>query len=115
MVRVVYNYPSKKSKLPVGLAFLQVYIYTTRLSECLKGIGMARKNRTKLLSLDEDTWELALKKPNFSEWVRNQLRSERNQEPVSKVIAQLEKDLELAHKKSDLWWTMLMKERSEEE
>ena len=39
---------------------------------------MARKNRTKLISLDETTWELALMKPNFSEWVRNQLRSERN-------------------------------------
>jgi len=39
---------------------------------------MARKNRTKLLSLDETTWELALKKTNFSQWVRGQLRSERN-------------------------------------
>ena len=39
---------------------------------------MARKNRTKLITLDETTWELALKKSNFSEWVRNQLRSERN-------------------------------------
>ena len=69
---------------------------------------MARKNRTKLLTLDEETFELAVKKPNFSEWVRNQLRSERNQEPVSKVIAQLEKDLELAHKQSDMWYRMLM-------
>ena len=69
---------------------------------------MARKNRTKLLTLDEETWELALKKPNFSEWVRNQLRSERNKEPVSKVIAQLEKDLDLAHKQSDMWYRMLM-------
>ena len=39
---------------------------------------MARKNRTKLLTLDETTWELALKKTNFSQWVRGQLRSERN-------------------------------------
>lgn len=39
---------------------------------------MARKNRTKLLTLDETTWELALKKTNFSAWVRGQLRSERN-------------------------------------
>ena len=39
---------------------------------------MARKNRTKLLTLDETTWELALQKTNFSQWVRGQLRSERN-------------------------------------
>ena len=39
---------------------------------------MARKNRTKLITLDETTWELALRKSNFSQWVRGQLRSERN-------------------------------------
>jgi len=44
---------------------------------------MARKNRTKLITLDETTWELALKKSNFSEWVRNQLRSERNKTEVT--------------------------------
>jgi len=43
---------------------------------------MARKNRTKLLTLDETTWELALKKTNFSAWVRSQLRSERNKTEV---------------------------------
>jgi hypothetical protein len=32
----------------------------------------------------------------------------RNKEPVSKVIAQLEKDLDLAHKQSDMWYRMLM-------
>lgn len=31
------------------------------------------------VSLDATTWELAKKKPNFSAWVRDQLRSERNQ------------------------------------
>jgi len=60
------------------------------------------------VTFDSVTWELAKKKPNFSEWVRNQLRSERNQEPATKVIAQLEKDLELAHKQSDMWYHMLM-------
>lgn len=39
---------------------------------------MPRKNRTKLITLDETTWELSLKKPNFSAWVRDKLRSERN-------------------------------------
>ena len=43
---------------------------------------MGRKNRTKLITLDETTWELAIKKPNFSAWVRDQLRSERNKTQV---------------------------------
>ena len=30
------------------------------------------------VSLDSVTWELAKQKPNFSEWVRNQLRAEDN-------------------------------------
>ena len=34
--------------------------------------------RQKLITLDPITWDLAVRKPNFSEWVRNQLRSERN-------------------------------------
>ena len=34
--------------------------------------------KQKMITLDEETWKLAEKKPNFSEWVRNQLRSERN-------------------------------------
>jgi hypothetical protein len=36
--------------------------------------------RQKLITLDPTTWDLAIKKQNFSEWVRNQLRSERNKE-----------------------------------
>jgi len=97
-----------------------VYIYTNTLSAGLKGIVMPRKNRTKLITLDETTWELALSKSNFSSWVRNQLRSERNREPANKVIAQLEKDCELFQKQADLWWKLLQEEkakngRSEEE
>ena len=34
--------------------------------------------RQKLITLDETTWKLAQKKTNFSGWIRNQLRSERN-------------------------------------
>ena len=30
------------------------------------------------VSLDATTWELAKKKPNFSQWVRDKLRSEDN-------------------------------------
>jgi hypothetical protein len=37
-----------------------------------------RKNLQKLINLDQETWELALVKTNFSQWVRGQLRSERN-------------------------------------
>jgi len=37
-----------------------------------------RKNLQKLITLDQETWEMAIIKPNFSNWVRNQLRSERN-------------------------------------
>jgi hypothetical protein len=76
---------------------------------------MARKNRTKLITLDEETFEKSLGKRNFSEWVRNQLRSERNKEEASNVIAQLEKDLAFMNKQSDLFYRMLMKERGEEE
>jgi hypothetical protein len=68
---------------------------------------MARKNRTKLLTLDETTWELALKKTNFSAWVRGQLRSERNKSEQ--------------HKRLELWEMSTerieyeLKRRSEEE
>ena len=34
--------------------------------------------RQKLITLCPITWDLAQKKPNFSAWIRNQLRSERN-------------------------------------
>ena len=34
--------------------------------------------RQKLITLDQFTWELASKKTNFSEWIRNMLRSEHN-------------------------------------
>jgi len=34
--------------------------------------------RQKLITLDPTSWDLASKKSNFSQWVRDQLRSERN-------------------------------------
>lgn len=39
---------------------------------------LASNMRPVNVSLDATTWELAKQKDNFSEWVRNQLRSERN-------------------------------------
>jgi len=38
--------------------------------------------RQKLITLDPTSWDLAAKKPNFSQWVRDQLRSERNKMKV---------------------------------
>jgi len=32
--------------------------------------------RQKLITLDPTSWELAMKKPNFSQWVRNKLQEE---------------------------------------
>ena len=34
--------------------------------------------RQKLITLDPTSWELAQKKSNFSQWVRDKLREERN-------------------------------------
>ena len=41
------------------------------------------------ISLDQITWELAKKKQNFSDWVRNQLRSERNRSHLGTSIEEL--------------------------
>jgi len=40
--------------------------------------NMRRRYINKMINLDQETIDLADKKPNFSAWVRNQLRSERN-------------------------------------
>ena len=40
--------------------------------------GGRRMKIQKIISLDKETAELAAKKSNFSGWVRDQLRSERN-------------------------------------
>jgi len=38
------------------------------------------------ISLDSITWELAKRKTNFSAWVRDQLRSERNKEDSAEEV-----------------------------
>lgn len=38
--------------------------------------------RQKLITLCPVTWDLAQKKPNFSSWIRDQLRSERNRKEI---------------------------------
>lgn len=37
------------------------------------------------VTLDSVTWEYAKQKTNFSAWVRNQLRSERNKREIHKI------------------------------
>jgi len=60
--------------------------------------------RQKLITLDLQTFEMASKKKNFSEWVRNQLRSERNNSEGRAVIAQLEKDTEALFRQKEYWF-----------
>jgi len=43
--------------------------------------------RQKLITLDPTSFELASKKPNFSQWVRDQLRSEDNKRQEHKQRA----------------------------
>ena len=44
--------------------------------------------RQKMINLDPYAWELANRKTNFSEWVRSQLRSERNGETMDALKAE---------------------------
>lgn len=58
--------------------------------------------RQKLITLDPTSWDLAAKKPNFSQWVRNQLRSERNKgEKIRRV--ELECVMQCGRKRLDGW------------
>jgi len=45
--------------------------------------------RQKLITLDPTSWDLASKKSNFSEWVRNQLRSERNKDSTRPRLSEM--------------------------
>tara|TARA_Y100000361_G_C11021752_1_gene269926 strand:+ start:375 stop:668 length:294 start_codon:yes stop_codon:yes gene_type:complete len=51
----------------------------------------------KIISLDKETAELAAKKTNFSGWVRDQLRSERNKR---NLVSQDDEKLRLATNES---------------
>jgi len=71
------------------------------------------------ISLDSTTWELAKKKPNFSDWVRNQLRSERNRTHLGKSLENIMLDQKnRLEEKLDISTARLLYEleqRSEEE
>ena len=53
-----------------------------RAHKLISKFDLASNMRPINVTLDSVTWELAKQKPNFSEWVRNQLRSERNKTEV---------------------------------
>ena len=67
--------------------------------------------RQKLITLDDKTWTMAQAKTNFSEWVRNQLRSERTKSEVQEVIAQLEKDIIVAEERADYWYELYFEQK----
>jgi len=62
-----------------------------RAHKLISKLYLASNMRPINVTLDSVTWELAKEKTNFSEWVRNQLRSERNKReehrhpPLSKI------------------------------
>jgi hypothetical protein len=58
------------------------------------------------VTLDSVTWELAKKKSNFSDWVRNQLRSERNRlyNDKDSYIQQLEEEIKELERLKEYWY-----------
>ena len=74
-------------------------------------ISLANNMRQKLITLDDKTWTMAQAKTNFSEWVRNQLRSERTKSEVQEVIAQLEKDIIVAEERADYWYELYFEQK----
>jgi len=56
--------------------------------------------RQKLITLDPTSWERAMKKENFSEWVRKQLSLEAD----GRSIGALETELDEAYRRSDAWY-----------
>jgi hypothetical protein len=64
------------------------------------------------ISLDAKTHKLAKEKTNFSSWVRDKLRSERNQQPIAQELAEANKQIEFLEKQSDLFYHLLMEARA---
>jgi len=68
----------------------------------------------KIISLDKETAELAARKSNFSGWVRNQLRSERNKDEAAiyeQNIRELEGHVQMSSR--ELLWHL--EQRTDEE
>ena len=64
------------------------------------------------ISLDAETHKLAKEKTNFSSWVRDKLRSERNQRPLADQLKEANKQIEFLEKQSDLFYNLLQEERA---
>lgn len=71
--------------------------------------------RQKLITLDPTSWELAQKKSNFSDWVRNQLRSERNRGDSLTYIQQLEEEIIELERLKEYWYETALNYRLGEE
>jgi len=71
--------------------------------------------RQKLITLDEEAWAEAEKKTNFSEWVRNQLRSERNGSDNHEYLVQLEAEVRELERMKEYWYetSLLLKKKLE--
>ena len=64
----------------------------------------ASNMRQKLITLDPTSWDLAAKKTNFSEWVRNKLRSERNGGDRMEYLVQLEAENKELERLKEYWY-----------
>ena len=73
--------------------------------------------RQKLITLDPTSWDLAQKKSNFSDWVRNQLRSERNRGDTLTYIQALEEEVIELERLKEYWYQAALnyQRKSEEE
>ena len=71
--------------------------------------------RQKLITLDEEAWKEAEKKTNFSEWVRNQLRSERNGYDSHEYLVHLEAEVRELERMKEYWYetALLLKKKLE--
>ena len=72
--------------------------------------------RQKLITLCPITWELAQKKPNFSAWIRDQLRSERNKgESEDQILANNARKIETYTELSsrELLWNLEQRTETE--
>ena len=77
---------------------------------------MKRRFINKMINLDTETADLADKKPNFSAWVRGQLRSERNKsENEDSILANNSRKIESLTKISSRELLWQLEQRTEAE
>lgn len=77
---------------------------------------MRKRYINKMINLDTETADLADKKPNFSAWVRGQLRSERNRsENTDSILANNTRKIEELTKLSSRELLWQLEQRTEAE